>query len=54
MQNRKILFARIGYMRYYEGPQSGDEKPMFGGEYNENDIGLESDNYKNVKRNVPI
>lgn len=29
-----VLFARIGWMRWYKGPQTGDEKPVGGGKYN--------------------
>src|SRR2546426_10352206 len=29
---RRVLFARVGWMTYYAGPQNGDEKPIGGGE----------------------
>ena len=43
-----ILFARIGYMKFYQGPQKGDEKPIGGGKYNEDKIGHEAYNFKAV------
>ena len=43
-QNQKILFARIGYMQYYQGVDS--ERPIGGGYYNENEIGHEAFNFK--------
>lgn len=45
----KVLFARIGYMKYYDGEQTGDEKPIGGGKYNNNNIGSEIFNFRNVK-----
>jgi hypothetical protein len=30
----KVLLARIGFMKFYKGPKSGDEKPIGGGKYN--------------------
>ena len=44
--NRRILFARVGYMKYYAGPQKGDEKPKHGGSYNTDQIGHEVYNFK--------
>lgn len=42
----RVLFARTGYMRYYAGPQKGDERPRHGGSFNESDIGHEVYNFK--------
>ncbi|BBL58832.1 DUF3883 domain-containing protein [Methylomonas koyamae] len=41
-----VLFARIGYMKFYQGPQKGDEKPIDGGKYNKDKIGHEAYNFK--------
>jgi hypothetical protein len=44
---RRMLFARVGWMTYYAGPQSGDEKPIGGGENNKKSIGHEVFNFTN-------
>lgn len=44
---RRVLFARIGWMTYYAGPQTGDEKPIGGGENNKKNIGHEIFNFTN-------
>jgi Domain of unknown function (DUF3883) len=41
----RVIFARIGWMKWYCGPQPDDEKPLGGGSYNENDLGLEAYNF---------
>lgn len=41
---KRVLFARIGYMRYYQGCQEGT--PINGGSYNEENIGHEVFNFK--------
>src|SRR5712671_2349398 len=38
-QQRMVLFARVGWMHFYNGPVPGDERPMGGGSYNETKIG---------------
>lgn len=43
--NAPVLFARIGWMVYYAGPQSGDERPKGGGRYNNKCIGHEAFNF---------
>ncbi len=43
-----VLFARIGYMKFYQGPQKGDEKPIGGGKYNKDRIGHEAYNFKQI------
>lgn len=48
MKMEKVLFARVGYMKMYAGPQPGDLKPVGGGEFNENDLGNEAFNFKNI------
>lgn len=52
MSLQKVIFARIGYMHFYSGPQDGDEKPKFGGAYNKDRIGHEAYNFKKVKRSL--
>ena len=42
---QKVLFARVGWMTYYAGPQSGDEKPIGGGRNNKKNIGHEVFNF---------
>lgn len=41
----RVLFARIGWMTYYDGPQPGDERPKGGGAYNRKNIGHEVFNF---------
>jgi hypothetical protein len=44
-----ILFARVGWMTYYNGPnQVGDDRPQGGGSYTEKNIGNEAFNFKDV------
>lgn len=40
-----VLFARVGWMRWYKGPQPDDEKPIGGGKYNESNLGHEAFNF---------
>ena len=44
----KVLFARVGYMKFYKGPQIGDERPIGGGSYNKNKIGGEAYNFTKI------
>ncbi len=44
----RVLFARVGYMKFYQGPQKGDERPIGGGKYNNNELGHEAYNFKDV------
>jgi hypothetical protein len=48
----KVLFARVGYMKFYQGPQKGDERPIGGGAYNKDKIGHEAYNYLDIKDHV--
>jgi hypothetical protein len=41
----RILFVRVGYMHYYNGPQPGDEKPKYGGSYTKTHVGFEIYNF---------
>ncbi|PYJ48409.1 MAG: hypothetical protein DME87_13070 [Verrucomicrobia bacterium] len=43
----RVLFARVGWMTFYAGPQIGDEKPIGGGENNKKNIGHEIFNFTN-------
>lgn len=45
---KKILLARVGYMKFYRGPKPGDERPIGGGKYNNDDIGHEAYNFLNI------
>ena len=45
----KILFARVGFMKFYQGPKPGDEKPIGGGSFNTDKIGHEAYNFLNIK-----
>ncbi len=44
-QSRRVLFARVGWMTYYAGPQIGDEKPKGGGSYTKEKVGHEVFNF---------
>jgi hypothetical protein len=44
--NNGVIFARIGWMRYYSGSQSDDERPIGGGSYNTIGRGSEICNFK--------
>jgi len=44
----KVILARIGFMKFYQGPKPGDEKPIGGGSYNTGKIGHEAYNYINI------
>lgn len=48
-----VLFARIGEMTYYTGPQKGDERPRRGGGYTRSKIGHELFNFFKMFRNHP-
>lgn len=41
----RVLFARVGSMTYYAGPQPGDERPKGGGDYNKTNVGHELFNF---------
>lgn len=45
--DRKVLFARIGWMTFYAGAR--DERPIGGGSYNQDRIGSELFNFRPVK-----
>jgi hypothetical protein len=44
----KVLLARVGFMKFYQGPKPGDEKPIGGGSYNTKEIGHEAYNFLNI------
>lgn len=41
----RILFARVGWMRWYRGVQADDPKPIGGGDYNQDELGHERFNF---------
>jgi Protein NO VEIN, C-terminal len=43
---RRVLFTRVGWMRFYSGPVPGDERPVAGGSYNDTKIGHEVYNFR--------
>jgi hypothetical protein len=43
-----VLFARIGWMKYYKGPMTGDERPKGGGKYNKTGLGHEAFNFHEI------
>ena len=47
-----VLFARVGWMRWYRGPQPNDEKPVGGGKYNRESLGGEAYNFLPLKGKV--
>lgn len=48
----KVLFARVGFMKFYQGPKPGDEKPIGGGAYNTDEIGHEAYNFLESNHDV--
>lgn len=40
-----VVFARVGWMRWYRGPQPDDEKPIGGGGYTKTSLGHEAFNF---------
>ena len=40
-----VIFARVGWMKWYRGPQTDDEKPIGGGSYNKQELGHEAFNF---------
>ncbi len=52
MAIKRVLFARIGWMKRYKGQQADDEKPIGGGRYTKNAIGDELFNFLRVGERV--
>ncbi|HUW97377.1 MAG TPA: DUF3883 domain-containing protein [Acidiferrobacter sp.] len=48
----RVLFARVGYMKYYKGPRPDDQGPIGGGSYNAEDVGGEVYNFLDIKGSV--
>jgi hypothetical protein len=46
VQRRRVLFTRVGWMRFYSGRVLGDERPVGGGSYNKSKIGHEVYNFR--------
>ena len=44
----KVIFARVGFMKFYRGSILGDEKPIGGGSYNKEEAGNEIYNYLDI------
>lgn len=42
----RVVFARIGWMKRYRGPQEDDVKPIGGGSYNKSEVGHEAFNFQ--------
>jgi tRNA-binding EMAP/Myf-like protein len=42
---RRVLFARVGWMKWYRGPQPDDPKPVGGGGYTARELGNEAFNF---------
>jgi hypothetical protein len=50
MSRQRVLFARIGWMKFYDGVKPGiDEKPVGGGSYNRTHCGEEVYNFRKRK-----
>jgi hypothetical protein len=49
---QRLLFARIGWMRWYKGPRPDDERPIGGGEYTKSNLGNEAYNFLPIGRRV--
>lgn len=47
VEPERVLFARIGRMGRYAGPQFGDQKPQGGGKHNDQHLGHEAFNFRN-------
>jgi hypothetical protein len=48
---QKVLFARIGWMKYYRGLTSDDSRLVGGGSYNKTNVGSELYNFKQTGKN---
>jgi hypothetical protein len=46
IQPRRVLFVRVGWMHFYNGPVPVDERPVGGGRYNKTKIGHEVYNFR--------
>jgi hypothetical protein len=46
MAAQRVIFARVGWMKRYEGPSPNDPGPVRGGAYNEARVGSEAVNFK--------
>jgi len=52
MTTDRVLFARVGWMKWYRGPQADDERPIGGGSYNKTGIGGENLNFLPINGKV--
>jgi uncharacterized protein DUF3883 len=46
LDGRRLIFARVGWMRRYEGPSPDDPKPTGAGSYNARNVGYEVFNFQ--------
>lgn len=46
--HNRVIFVRIGWMKNYQGPSSGDPRPEAGGKWNRKNIGAESFNFQPI------
>ena len=46
LQNRRVVFIRVGWMEYYGYIQGFAEVPIGGGTYNKEDVGSENNNFE--------
>ncbi len=49
---RRVLFVRIGWMRFYNGSIPGDLRPIGGGKYNKKKIGHEVYNFRVTENRI--
>jgi Domain of unknown function (DUF3883) len=47
-----LVFARIGWMKWYRGPQADDQKPIGGGSYTKDELGHEAFNFLPINGEV--
>jgi hypothetical protein len=47
-RSEPVLFTRIGWMKYYNGPLTGDERPKGGGKYNKTGVENQAFNFHKV------
>ena len=47
---RKVLFSRIGWMKFYDGPKPDDPRPIGGGASNRKRLGTERFNFQKCGR----
>lgn len=43
---KSVVFARVGWMTFYDPSRDPDEEPIGGGSYNEEEVGSEAENFR--------